>query len=395
MRPFENIRVIDMTHVLAGPFATYQLALLGADVIKVESPREPDQMRDHGNNSGLRQAQMATGFLTQSANKKSITLDIKTAEGRDVLKRLVATADIFVENYRPGAFDALELGYRHLKDVNPRLIYASMSAYGHHGPRSGQTGYDHIIQANSGMMAITGTPEHNPIKLGAPAVDYGTGIAGAFAISAALFQRTATGEGQHIDLAMCDVAIALMASHVTNYTYSGEAPKPTSGLNPVATSGTYQTAVGLVMLGATNLRQHERLWRAVGRPDMVKSSNEDRIRDNQKEIDALGEIMRTKDAAEWENYLQSKGVPAARVRGFAEMMADPHIEARGAVHYLSDVEGVDRPFAVPGPLFRLAHGGGSVDVAPRRLGSDTDDVLSGVGFAASEIEKLRAAGVIA
>src|SRR5215475_137707 len=204
MRPFEGIRVIDVTHVLAGPFAAYQLALLGADVIKVDDPNDPDQSRISGTDAELNRRHMGTGFLTQASNKRAITLDLKTERGRDILKKLAATADVFVENYRPGAFDALGLGYEELSRINPRLIYASFSAFGQKGPPGNQTAYDHVIQATSGIMAMTGTRDVNPVKFGSPAIDYATGMTGAFALSAALFQREKTGKGQRVDMAMLD-----------------------------------------------------------------------------------------------------------------------------------------------------------------------------------------------
>ena len=177
-RPFEGIRIIDITHVLAGPFAAYQLAVLGADVIKVEHPDEPDQSREGGTDRALNRRNMGTSFLTQGSNKRSITLDLKQEAGREILKRLVKGADVLVENYRPGAFAALGLGYEALLAINPRLIYCSISAFGQDGVRREQTAYDHVIQATSGIMASTGTEEVNPIKIGAPAVDYATGTMG-------------------------------------------------------------------------------------------------------------------------------------------------------------------------------------------------------------------------
>jgi crotonobetainyl-CoA:carnitine CoA-transferase CaiB-like acyl-CoA transferase len=198
-RPFEGIRIIDVTHVLAGPFAAYQLAVLGAEVIKVEHPDDPDQTRDSGTDRELNRRGMGTSYLTQNSNKRSITLDLKTEPGRDILKRLVQRADIMVENYRPGAFAALGLGYEVMSEINPRLIYCSISAFGQDGPRGNQTAYDHVIQATSGLMATTGTAEVNPIKFGSPAVDYATGTMGAFALASALFQRERTGRGQRID----------------------------------------------------------------------------------------------------------------------------------------------------------------------------------------------------
>ena len=225
MRPFEGIRVIDATHVLAGPFAAYQLAVLGADVIKIEDPNDPDQSRGSGTDKALNDAQMGTSFLTQASNKRSVALDLKQERDRDILKELVTTADVFVENYRPGAFEALGLGYDALSAINPRLIYASFSAFGQNGPRGSQTAYDHVIQATSGIMAMTGTKDVHPVKFGSPAVDYMTGMTGAFALSAALYQRERTGKGQRIDMAMLDVAMILMASHVTGYLRNGAHPE--------------------------------------------------------------------------------------------------------------------------------------------------------------------------
>src|SRR6516165_6306864 len=313
-RPFEGIRIIDITHVLAGPFAAYQLAVLGADVIKVEHPDDPDQSRDSGTDRALNRRNMGTGFLTQGSNKRSITLDLKTAEGREILKKLVAQSDVLVENYRPGAFDALGLGYEAIQKVNPRLIYASFSAFGQHGPRSTQTAYDHVIQATSGIMAMTGTKDVHPVKLGAPVIDYATGTTGAFALAAALFQRERTGKGQRIDMAMLDVAMIVMSSHLTGYLHNGAHPKPHGNSHPHATNSAYTAKDGIVMLGASNLRQQKRLWTVLGRPEMIKKTNDERDADHAREVATLTEIMRTKTAAEWEEFLQARHVPAARVR---------------------------------------------------------------------------------
>src|SRR5437660_4350569 len=298
-RPFEGIRVIDVTHVLAGPFATYQLAVLGADVIKVEHPDEPDQSRANGTDKALNRRDMGTSFLTQASNKRAITLDLKTPADRDTLKKLVATADIFVENYRPGAFEALGLGYEALSAINPRLIYASFSAFGQHGPRGPQTAYDHVIQAASGIMAMTGTEDVHPIKFGAPAIDYATGMSGAFALASALFQRERTGRGQRIDMAMLDVAMILMSSHLTGYLRNGTHPKPSGNRHLHATNSCYAAKDGLVMLGASNLRQQRRLWQALERPDMAKRDNDERERDRDREAALLTDILRTRTADEW------------------------------------------------------------------------------------------------
>jgi crotonobetainyl-CoA:carnitine CoA-transferase CaiB-like acyl-CoA transferase len=375
-RPFEGIRVIDVTHVLAGPFAAYQLAVLGADVIKVEHPDDPDQSRGAGTDKDLNRRNMGTAFLTQGSNKRSITLDLKQEKARETLKMLVATADVFVENYRPGAFEALGLGYKALAAINPRLIYASFSAFGQSGPRGQQTAYDHVIQASSGIMAMTGTEEVNPIKFGSPAVDYATGMTGAFALSAALFQRERTGKGQYIDMAMLDVAMILMSSHLTGYLRNGVHPKPHGNRHPHATNGAFATKSGLVMLGASNLRQQRRLWTLLERPDMIKQTNDERDADHDREIATLAEIMLTRTADEWEEFLQARHVPAARVRTLGEALADPQIASRRVVHRHTKIAGIEGEFGVPLAAFTFAHGGPRIDTAPPTLGQHNQEIFS-------------------
>jgi len=393
-RPFEGIRIIDITHVLAGPFAAYQLAVLGADVIKVEHPDEPDQSREGGTDRALNRKNMGTSFLTQGSNKRSITLDLKQEAGRDILKKLVAGADVLVENYRPGAFEALGLGYEALLKINPRLIYCSISAFGQDGVRREQTAYDHVIQATSGIMASTGTEEVNPIKIGAPAVDYATGTMAAFALASALFQRERTGKGQHIDLAMLGVAMMMQASLMTGYFRNGTEPKPHGNKQPFATNSAYDAKQGMVMIGASNLRQQARFWRAVERPDMIKTDNEARIDDREREAAVIADIIKTKTADEWEVYFQARHVPAARVRRMAEAVADPHFRDRRVFHHFDDVPGVDGPVGVPLAAFKFAHGGPSIETPPREMGADSEAVLGELGYSAAEIAALRAARTI-
>src|SRR6195256_2511577 len=374
MRPFEGIRGIDVTHVLAGPFAAYQLAVLGADVIKVDDPNDPDQSRSSGTDKELNRRQMGTGFLTQDSNKRAITLDLKTDRDRDILKKLVATADVFVENYRPGAFEALGLGYEDLSKINPRLIYASFSAFGQDGPRGQQTAYDHVIQATSGIMAMTGTKEVNPVKFGAPAIDYATGMTGAFALASALFQRERTGRGQRIDMAMLDVAMILMSSHLTGYLRNGVHPKPHGNRHPHATNGAFETKDGLVMLGASNVRQQRRLWTVLERPDMIKRTNDERDADHAREIAVLAEIMLTRTATEWEEFLQARHVPAARVRRMEDALADPQLATRGVIHRHAGASGVEGGFGVPLAAFTFAHGGPRIDTPPPTLGQHSEEI---------------------
>src|SRR5215469_15264947 len=393
-RPFEGINIIDITHVLAGPFAAYQLAVLGAEVIKVEHPNEPDQSRETGTDRALNRRNMGTSFLTQGSNKKSITLDLKTEAGREVLKKLVTRADVLVENYRPGAFEALGLGYEALLKINPRLIYCSISAFGQDGVRREQTAYDHVIQASSGIMAATGTEEVNPIKIGVPAVDYATGTMGAFALASALFQRERTGKGQHIDLAMLGVAMMMQASLLTGYFRNGTEPKPHGNKQPFATNSAYEAKEGMVMIGASNIRQQARFWRAVERADMIKTDNGARLDDREREAAVIADIIKTKTADEWETYFQARHVPAARVRTMPEAIADPHFVGRGVFHHFDEVPGIDGPLGVPLAAFKFAHGGPSIEHPPHEMGQDTDAVLGELGYSAAEIAQLRRSHVV-
>ena len=393
-RPFEGIKVIDITHVLAGPFSTYQLAVHGADVIKVENPHDPDMVRILGSDAGDNDRQMGSAFLTQASNKRAITLDLKRPEGQAVLKRLAATADVLVENFRPGALADLGLGYKDLAAVNSRLIYASFSAFGQEGPRSNYTAFDHVIQANSGIMATTGEIGGRPIKFGSPVIDYATGTTGAFALAAALFQRERTGRGQHIDMAMMDVALVMMASHVTDFTRSGHHPEPHGHWQGFATGSCWPTADGLLMLGAMSIAQQRRFWAALGQEELAKASHAERKADEARERQIVADTLLTRSADEWEVFFQTRHIPAGRVRRMEEALADPHLEHRAVLHRHETAPGVGSGFTVPVAAFKLAHGSARVDTPPPTLGRDSDAVLGELGYTATEITALRAGGVV-
>jgi crotonobetainyl-CoA:carnitine CoA-transferase CaiB-like acyl-CoA transferase len=397
MRPFEGIKVLDCTHVLAGPFAAYQLAVLGADVIKVEDPNEPDQSRESGADHTLNKSLMGTGFLTQGSNKRSIALNLKTEAGREALKRLVKDwADVLVENYRPGAFKALGLGYDELSKLNPRLVYASMTAFGQDGPRGNQTAYDHAIQSTSGITATTGTQESGPIKVGAPVIDYAVGTTGAFAISAALYQTLRTGKGQHIDMAMLDVALILQASHITDYFHSGHTTKRAGNRMRFPESSMQQASDGLVQLAASNRRQHRRFYKAIGEEGEAERCSLDERNARYEEKQAMiARKMKEKTAQEWEDYLQSRHVPATRVRELKETLQDPQLQYRRVLHRHDEIPGVGKGVTVPLAAFRFAHDGASIERPPPRLGQHTDEVLASAGYSADEIAAMRKSGATA
>ena len=393
MRPFEGVKILDCTHVLAGPFAAYQLGVLGADVIKVEDPNEPDQSRESGADMALNKARMGTGFLTQGSNKRSIALNLKTEDGRAALKRLVRDwADVFVENYRPGALRALGLGYEDFSALNPKLVYASMTAFGQDGPRGNQTAYDHAIQSTSGITAATGTQESGPIKVGAPVIDYAVGTTGAFALSAALYQTLRTGKGQYIDMAMLDVALMLQATHITDYFHSGHVGKRAGNKMRFPESSMQEASDGLVQLAASNGRQHQRFYEAIGEPaEAARRSLDDRYARYDEKQSMIAKKMKGKTAQEWEDYLQSRHVPATRVRPLHETLQDPHLKHRGILHHHEDVPGVGK-VTVPLQAFKFAHDGASIERPPPSLGQHTDEILASVGYTAGEIAAMRKAG---
>jgi crotonobetainyl-CoA:carnitine CoA-transferase CaiB-like acyl-CoA transferase len=222
---------------------------------------------------------------------------------------------------------------------------------------------------------MTGTREVHPIKFGSPAIDYATGMTGAFALASALLQRERTGKGQRIDMAMLDVAMILMSSHLTGYLRNGVHPKPHGNRHPHATNGAFATKDGLVMLGASNLRQQARLWKLLGRPDMIKKTNDERDADHAREIAVLEEIMLTRSADEWETFLQANHVPAARVRTMGEAAADPQIATRGIIHRHAGGNGVAGGFGVPLAAFTFAHGGPRIDTPPPTLGQHNEEIF--------------------
>lgn len=395
-RPFIGIRVLDLTHVLAGPFCTYQLALLGADTIKIEDPSNPDIVRESGPDLAHNRRGMGTSYLTQNSNKRCLTLNLKEDRARDVLRRLAKDSDVLVENYRSGALTALGLGYADLRAINPRLIYCSMTGYGQDGPKGQHNSYDPVIQGISGLMSTTGTAAVSPLKTGAPVIDYASGLSGAFAVSCALFQRERTGLGQHIDCSMLDAALTMMSSLVTSYLFSGHVPVPRENdLDQAGVSGYRAKDGAMLMLGAFNARQNRRLWMALGRPDLAEYGSLELQEAHRDEIaQALRQIIATRSASEWEAYFDDIGVPAGRARTLAEALALDQVGHREFVHEFDSAPGVDRAFAVPTAAFRYLHGGPKVDSPPRPLGADTDAILSELGLDAGRIAEFRRDGVV-
>ncbi len=399
MKPFEGYRILDLTHVLAGPFSAFQLAVMGADVIKIEPPHQPDMMRPEGALEDFGDRGMGVHFMAQASNKRSLALDLRDPDGRDIFLNLVAGADVVVENFCADVMEGFDLGYDVLREVNPRIIYCTVTGFGHTGPKRNHPAYDNVIQAFSGLMAATGTPGSAPVRVGPPVLDYGTGAQTAFSIAAALLQRERTGKGQRIDVAMLDAALMLMCSTVVDTQARGSAPVPPGNGNPAnAGYACYPTADGLLMIGAFTVKQHVRLWTALGCPDRgaeIMWAGHKCLRERVAEHAAeLTELLAVRTAAEWEDILNEAEVPAARVRTLDEALAHPQVATRGVLQ-----DGIVNPttgsaFRMPVAAAMFGEHGPELLTPPPELGRDSDQVLAEAGLRPDEIETLKARGVV-
>jgi len=390
-RPFEGVRILDFTQVLAGPYASYQLALLGADVIKVER-RGGEDMRRTPLSREWADRGLAPGWQAINGNKRSLTLDLQKDEAITIVRQLAAQADVVMENFRPGVMDRLGIGYTALSDLNPRLIYCAISGFGQTGPERNAAGYDGKIQALSGIMAITGHPETGPTRAGFAVCDVLSGATAAFGVSSALFQRTHTGKGQMVDVSMLEATLAFLSGQVADYTVAGHRQQ-LSGNQAVsrrATANLFKAGDGYLLLAVNSEKQYRALMTAIGRADAL---DDPRFADwfaRQEHEPALRavieEALAARDARDWETLLEAAGAPCASIWKIEEVIDHPQIAARGAI------QEIDTPYGrlrFAGSGFRLAHGGGRLDSMAPELGAHTDEVLASLGYSAAQIADLR------
>jgi CoA:oxalate CoA-transferase len=394
-----GIRVLDLTNVLAGPFCAYQLGLLGADVIKIEMPKTGDLARQLGADASLNAQLMGASFLAQNGGKKSVTVNLKSEDGKAVLRRLVEIADVLVENFRPGVMNRLGLGYDDLRKLKPSLVYCAISGFGTEGPMKSAPAYDQIVQGMSGVMSITGDDVCAPMRVGYPVADTIGGITGAFAICGALVRRSSTGEGSFIDLSMLDSILATMGWVVSNYLIAGVAPQPMGNNNfTAAPSGTFKTGHGLLNIAANKQEQFEALANAVGRPDLIHDSrfaNRENRKKNRGALTVeLESALRASSADEWEMILNRIGVPAGRVLTVPEALENQQIKHRNLLQTFDAVPGIDRSITLTRAGFKLLGADPAVASPPPRLGEHTEEVLRDVGYSETDIASLRAAGAI-
>lgn len=391
--PLSGVRVLDLTNVLAGPYCCYQLALLGAEVIKVERPGSGDLARVLGADPARNAAGMGISFLAQNAGKKSVTLDMKAEAGKDLLKRLVRGANVLVENFRPGVMDRLGLGYEVLKAENPRLIYCAISGFGQGGPRRGDPAYDQIVQGFSGVMSITGGPDTAPYRVGYPLADTMGGMTAAFAIAAAL---QATPRGAFLDISMTEAVVASMGWVVSNYLIGGVEPGAHGNENTTsAPSGTFRTADQPINIAANRDEQWQALARHLGleallaHPDYL--TREDRKRNRHALRDALEEVLTTRPAAAWAAELNRLGVPTGPVLSLPQLLADAQITGRG---FIGEVAQGGERLSLAGSPVMVDGQRPHPHSPPPVLGADNDTVWAELGLSEDELARLREEGVI-
>lgn len=394
IQPLRGIRVLDLTNVLAGPFACHQLAHMGADVIKVEARGTGDLARQLGGDVELSKANMGVSFLAQNPGKRSITLDLKHPKGKEVFCRLVRTADVVMENFRPGVMDRLGLGHAELMKENPKLVYCAISGFGQDGPLRDLPAYDQIIQGMSGIMSVTGAPENAPYRVGYPVADTIGGITAAFAVAAALADRN-RAEGVFIDVSMLEAAMATMGWAVSNHLIAGREPRPLGNDNVTASpSGTFKTGRGLLNIAANKQEQFEAVCQVLGHSEWMQDPRFVDRHTRLQHRDALRALMEQamagRSADDWWQRFNEAGVPAGPVYSVPQALAHPQIAERGMIGTFPNAPGVGRDIRIVRTGFKLNREAPTVETPPPLLGQHNEEILSELGCSRAEIEALKA-----
>ena len=392
--PLAGIRVLDLTRVLAGPFCSMILGDMGAEIIKVEEPGKGDDTRGWPPFSGGE----ATYFLSVNRNKKSLTLNMKAPDGQAILRRLVAKADVVLENFRPGTMERLGFGYDALRKVNPRLIYCAISGFGESGPEASRPGYDLIVQGESGVMDLTGFADGPPVKVGNSVADLVSGMAAAHGVTLALLSRARTGKGQKVEIGMLDVMASLLTYQAGLYWNGGGRPARRGNQHPsIVPYEVFQAQDAYMTLGVANNSLFDRMCRAIGREELAKDprfdSEASRVTNREILVPLLNSIFSTRPASDWLKRLDEAGVPAGRIKTVAEVCDSEHLRARGMFVSLNHPKaGAVTAMGVP---IRLWDTPGAAQAPAPLLGQHTDEILTGLlRIPRAKVDKLRADSVV-
>ena len=394
--PLTGIRVLDITNVLAGPFCSYQLALLGAEVIKIEQPGRGDLARMLGADPAAAARLMGASFVAVNAGKQSVTLNLKAPEGKEIFKKFVLISHVVLENFRPKVMKRLQLDYDVVSKINPSIVYCAVSGFGQDGPLAMRPAYDQVVQGISGVMSVTGDARSAPLRVGYPVCDTVGGITAALAVCAALVDARVSGRGRMIDVSMLEAALASMGWVVSNYLNAGVVPIPMGNENfTAAPSGTFRTADGLLNIAANETYQFEKLCDLIGRPELKTdprfSDREIRKRNRATINKEVEEALSARSAAEWESLMTEAGVPAGLVLSVPEILSHSHLTGRNFVTTFDSPQGSQR--VTRGGFVLSADDALPAGPAPV-LSEHTDLWLGKLGYDATKILELRHAGVI-
>jgi crotonobetainyl-CoA:carnitine CoA-transferase CaiB-like acyl-CoA transferase len=402
---FAGIKVLTVAKVYAAPYAAYQFALNGADVIAIEEPGKGDSTRSGGSpaSADLSREFMGAAFLAHGANKRSLTLNLREPAAQEVFKKLARDADIIIENLRTGDMERYGLGYDVIRAMNPRIIYASLTGYGQTGPKKRDAAIDTVVQAASGLMSLTGTLESGPVRAGATVIDYQAGLALTAALSMALYQRERIGEGQRVDVSMLETALSCLSAVVSEVVNGGFEPELIGNKAAAGTplSDCMPCKEGHIMIAASGGARRRRLFEALGRVDIVddpRNATNEQMRRNSPAIYAeIEPIFLQRTASEWEEILNKAGVPAMRVYSVKEAVEQPQVKARGLYHMFEDVPGIPgagRKISVTSAPYKLSKSPAKLHSPPPQLGQHSSEILDGLGYSEADILALRDAGVI-
>jgi CoA:oxalate CoA-transferase len=389
----QGVRVLDLTRVLAGPYASMILGDLGADIIKIENPNGGDDARGFGpfvNGESIY-------FISLNRNKKSLSLNLKTEEGKEIFLKLVEDADIVLENFRPGTMEKLGLGYDELEKVNPSIIYAASSGFGHTGPYSQKAAYDLIVQAMGGIMSLTGDPDGPPTRVGASIGDITSGLFTTIGILAALNKRKETGKGQKVDVAMLDCQVAILENAIARFAVSGVSPKSTGNRHPSITPfAVFKASDGHVVVAAGNDHLWQKLCYTVGKEELAEDprfkTNGDRTNNWDSLEPIMNEIISKREVEDWLKTFEEAGIPASQINDVAKVVEHPQVKARDMIVYQ------DHPVAgrimMPGIPIKLSKNPGSIETPAPLLGEHNEVILKKLGYTELEIKRLEEQGVI-